>query len=174
MFSALVGACAFLLAAIWETHVAPFLPGWAGLYPVWPLVVVGLSLETDRVKLACGLMLALLWEEAVRPTGTPALPWLWVPLLVLGAWSLRLLFSHRSTWSAFVLVVAGRLVWLIARIIDLSSYGPDAATWKAQAVCWGIIIAWDLLLVGVLLKAILFVSRRLGPYLPRFAPRDHL
>ncbi len=174
MIQTIVAAIAFLLAAIWEAHIVSFLPAWASVYPLWPLVVVGLSLESDRVKLMAGLLLALMWQEAARPDSLPPISWLWIPLLFVGAWSLQIWFSHRSTWSAFVVVILGRLVWIIARAIDLSSFHPDSATWKAQLWQWALILLWDAVLVATLLKTVLFFSRRLGPYLPRFARHDQL
>lgn len=174
MIQTFFGALLFLFAAIWETHITSFLPSWALIYPLWPLTVVCLCLESDRIKLAIGLIFALVWQEIARPLSVPPLFWLWLPLMALASWLLRIWLSHRSMWSAIVLAMIGRSVWVMARAIDLRAFHPDGAVWKAQAWQWGTILLWDIVLVVIFLQIALFLSRRLSPYLPRFLHRDRV
>lgn len=174
MIQAILGGILFLFAAIWETHVASFLPWYATIYPLWALTVVGLCLESDRMKLGTGLVLALIWEEIARPASTTPIIWLWLLLTVLASWLLRIWLSHRSMWSAVILVVFGRLVWVFVRTIDLQSFSSPELIWKGQMGEWAIMLFWDIVLVVVLLKTALVLSRALSPYLPRFSKRDQI
>ena len=174
MIQTVFGVVFFLLAAIWETHIAIFLPAWAQLFPIWPLVVVCVCLDSSRIKLAAGLMLALVWQELARPATLPPINWVWIPLMALASWLLQIWLSHRSLWSALVLVLFGRLVWIMVRIVDFAAYHPTWDIWKDQLRLWASMLLWDVLLVLVMLQVTLFLSKRLAPYLPRFLTRDRV
>ncbi len=172
MFAAFFGGLLFLFAAIWEAHAVPFLPLWAGWMPLWPCVVIALCLEAPPMRVAAALGVALVWRQLALPVGTTPLFWVWFPLLFLSFWLLRVWLSHRSLWSALVLVVLGRLVWVGLRLLDLSRFASDLPAWRGELPAWGVLFAWDAACVMIGLPLALGLGRRLAPYLPRFGTRD--
>lgn len=174
MVSAVLGAILFLLAAIWEAHAVAFLPAWLGFLPLWPCVVIALCLESEPVRVAAALALALVWRTLAAPDSVPPLFWVWLPLLFGSFWLLRVWLSHRSIWSALVLVFLGRLVWVGIRLLDLSRFSSEIPVWQGELQAWGIAFAWDVAFILIGLPLILALNRRLSPYLPRFVRRDRL
>lgn len=174
MLAILFGGLSFLLAAIWESHIVAFLPAWAGWMPLWPCVVIALCLEARLPRIAVALGLALTWRQLALPVGTPPLFWVWLPLLFVAFWLLRVWLSHRSLWSALVLVFLGRLVWVGMRLFDLSRFSSETPVWQLELRSWGVLFAWDAACVMIGLPLALALGRRLSPYLPRLMARDRL
>lgn len=174
MMGAFFGGLAFFLAALWEAHVFVFLPWWASLSPLWGIVVIGLCLEADLVRLAAGLCAALVWEELVRPMGVPPIAWIWLPLLFVSFWLLRVWLSHRSLLSVLVLTVFGRLVWILFRLWDVLGVSMERVPWKEEMMLWGALIAWDALFTVTAFLVVSALSKWLSPFMPRFSDRNRL
>ena len=169
--SAFLGLLVFLAAAVWEAHVAAFLPSWAGLFPLWPLTVLTLCLETDRWLAAAWLAVALAWEELARPASLPPSAWAWVPLFAVSAWLLRVRLSHRSLWSALVLVAFGRAVWIAAHAAQAAFGASRALPWGQAFLGWLGLLGWDLAFTTVAFPLALRFAKRAPGERPSFFAR---
>ncbi|MBP7005954.1 hypothetical protein KBB27_02430 [Patescibacteria group bacterium] len=174
MIAVLVGALAFFLAALWETHVAVFLPVSASLFPLWGVVVVGLCLESDLLKLGTGLVFALTWEELLRPVGILPISWIWLPLMFGAFWLLRVWLSHRSLLSALVLTLFGRCVWVLFRAWEVARVTTEQPVWGKEGLLWLSMLIWDVVFVTVVFLLMNTITKRLSPYMPSFSHRSRL
>lgn len=174
MIAVFVGALTFFLAALWETHVAVFLPLWANLFPLWGVVVVGLCLESDLLKLGTGLMLALTWEELLRPMEILPIFWIWLPLMFGAFWLLRVWLSHRSLLSALVLTFFGRSAWVLFRVWEVAHITTEQSVWGKEGLLWLSMLIWDMVFVTVVFLLASTLTKRLSPYMPHFSDRNRL
>ncbi len=112
MMRLLLALVAGVFAGVFEVAVTPFLPVWADIRPLMPLIAL-LVISTKRTRVAAAVLGGAIVLEAYA-FGNSDLPLLRLPLIVvcLDLIASRFL-TNRSVYATFALCLSGRFLDLI-------------------------------------------------------------
>ncbi len=161
MIRLLVAALAGFAAGLFEVSVTPFLPSWAGVRPLLPLITL-LLVSTKRSRVAVALLCGALVFEAYR-VSTIDLPIVRLALVVFCMdLAARQFLTNRSVYATVALAWFGRLLdffsfWLLSVLLFFLGIVEAPHFWQ-ELPLWT--LAWDAGLVCIGFFGIALFSRR--------------
>ncbi|HVM90855.1 MAG TPA: hypothetical protein VMU11_03095 [Verrucomicrobiae bacterium] len=144
LFAALAG----LVAGLFEVAVTPFLPAWADIRPLIPLVAV-LIVSSSRSRAYAAMVGGALAIEAYAVWIPDAPLFRLVLVVMLMDVAARQFLTNRSVYATAALAVLGLLAsWILSLLISGAAIGIGLADgpWSAAAfpffaMVWGVLLA---------------------------------
>lgn len=161
MIRLLIAALAGFAAGLFEVSITPFLPTWAGVRPLLPLITI-LLVSTKRSRVAVALLCGTLVFEAYR-VSTIDLPIVRLALVVFCMDLVaRRFLTNRSVYATVALAWFGRLLdflslWLLSMLLFFLGIADAPRFWQ-ELPLWT--VAWDGLLVCIGFFGVALFSRR--------------
>ncbi|MEI7512459.1 MAG: hypothetical protein WCK01_03300 [Candidatus Uhrbacteria bacterium] len=146
----LVAALAGLMAGLFEVAVSPFLPYWADIRPLIPLVAI-LTVTSSRSRSYTALAVGSLVIEAYAISSPDAPLFRYLVVAILMDVVARRLLTNRSVYATAALAVFGGLIaWLLSLIVSGTAIALGFADgpWSPQLFPLFTLI-WDIGLTSV-------------------------